>query len=225
MPVRVNLLAEALEQAEERRRDPVKRAIWLGGFLVALALLWFLSLLFNSWQASAELAQKQARWQSLEKDFAAVTQNQHQRTEIDRKLLALHELATNRFLVARPLHALQSATRDSIQVSKLRLNFAFAQLPETKTITNADKTITPGKLARASEKITLTIEAKDFGAPLDNEVSKFKDAIAATSFFRSQLKSPDDIRMTGLVRQTDPSNPAKTHVSFTLECKFPEQVR
>ena len=225
MPVRVNLLAEALDLAEQRRRDPVKRAIWLGGFVVALVLLWYLSLLLNTWQAASELAHKQDRWKSLEKDFGRVTQNQRQRIEIDRKLLALHELATNRFLVALPLNALQNATVDNVQVTKLRLAFGFTPLAATKAITNADKTITPAKPVRASEKVTLTIDAKDFSTPLGIEVSKFKDAIAATAYFRSHLKSQDDIRMTGLVRQPDPSDPAKTHVSFTLECRFPEQVR
>ena len=39
MPIRLNLLAEAQALEESRRRDPVKRAVWAGVFLV-LALAW-----------------------------------------------------------------------------------------------------------------------------------------------------------------------------------------
>lgn len=40
MPIRLNLLAEAQAMEEMRRRDPVKRAIWVGSLLVAVALAW-----------------------------------------------------------------------------------------------------------------------------------------------------------------------------------------
>ena len=40
MPLRINLLAEAQAAEELRRRNPVKRALWIGGFIVALILLW-----------------------------------------------------------------------------------------------------------------------------------------------------------------------------------------
>jgi len=43
MPIRINLLAEALAEEDLRRRDPVKRAIFIGAFLVALSLVWFSS--------------------------------------------------------------------------------------------------------------------------------------------------------------------------------------
>ena len=43
MPIRINLLNEELAAEELRRRDPVKRAIFIGIFLVALSLVWFSS--------------------------------------------------------------------------------------------------------------------------------------------------------------------------------------
>jgi hypothetical protein len=225
MPVRVNLLAEALELAEARRRDPVKRAAWAGGALVALALLWALSLWLNARQAAAQLARRQDHWKTLEKNFTLVTQNQRAITEIHRKLISLHQLATHRLLVARPLNALQQAVVEEVHVTRLRLEHVFTQLPETKPLTNANKTVTPAQPPRASEKITLTIDARDFSSPLGNQVSKFKDALLATPFFRQQLNSPDDLRMTGYARQADPNDPSKTFVAFTLECRFPERIR
>ncbi len=35
MPIRLNLLAEAQAAEEMRRRDPVKRALWLAGLIIA----------------------------------------------------------------------------------------------------------------------------------------------------------------------------------------------
>ena len=42
MPIRINLLEENLVQEEQRRKDPVKRAVWIGGFVVFLVGLWAL---------------------------------------------------------------------------------------------------------------------------------------------------------------------------------------
>lgn len=225
MPVRVNLLAEALDLAEARRRDPVKRSIWAGTFLVALALLWGLALWLSTRQAAAELGRRQDHWKSLEKDFNLVVQHQRATAEIQRKLLALHQLATNRLLLARPLDALQRAVVEDVQLTRLRLEHLFTQLPETKAVTNANKTVTPAQPARASEKITMTIGARDFSAPLGTQISRFKDAIVATPFFREQLRSADDIRMTGYARQADPNDASRMFVAFTLECRFPERIR
>lgn len=44
MPIRINLLAEAQAAEEMRRKDPVKRSIWIGGFIVFLTLLAALTL-------------------------------------------------------------------------------------------------------------------------------------------------------------------------------------
>ena len=40
MPIHINLLAEAQAAEELRRRDPVKRAIFIGISLVIVALMW-----------------------------------------------------------------------------------------------------------------------------------------------------------------------------------------
>ena len=57
MPIRINLLAEEQYLVEMRRRDPVKRAAWLGGFVVFLALLWWGSLLYGGHHAKQLMAE------------------------------------------------------------------------------------------------------------------------------------------------------------------------
>ena len=44
MPIRINLLAEAQAAEELRRKNPVKRGIWIGGFLVLVVILWIAKL-------------------------------------------------------------------------------------------------------------------------------------------------------------------------------------
>jgi hypothetical protein len=176
-------------------------------------------------QAAADLAGKEATWRSLEKQHKEVAGNQNQTIELDRKLQALHQLATNRLLVALPLNALQQAVVDEIQVTRVRIDQGYLQTAATKSVTNATKVVTPGKLARSTERTTLIVEGRDYSTPLGEQVGRFKEALFNTPYLRSQLKALDDIRMTGLTRQTDPADPAKTFVAFTLECRFPEKVR
>lgn len=58
MPIRINLLNEALAEEDMRRRDPVKRAIFIGVFLVAVSLVWFSS----AWLEFKLTQQKKDRW-------------------------------------------------------------------------------------------------------------------------------------------------------------------
>jgi len=55
MPIHINLLAEAQAAEELRRRDPVKRGIFLGASLVVLMLVWSGMIQINSALANARL--------------------------------------------------------------------------------------------------------------------------------------------------------------------------
>ncbi len=70
MAIRINLLAEAQEAEELRRRDPVKRALWGAGFLVFLVWLWTGSLMLNGKIVDAEGTKYQTKWLSFEKNMA-----------------------------------------------------------------------------------------------------------------------------------------------------------
>ena len=66
MPIRINLLAEQQAAEEARRRDPVKRALWVGSGLsrhdVALECLLHLRIV----EARAELARYESKLQAVE---------------------------------------------------------------------------------------------------------------------------------------------------------------
>jgi hypothetical protein len=65
MPIRINLLAEEQYLAEMRRKDPVKRAAYLGGFLAVLALGWWGWLLYVKGEAKQALANSNTEKQNL----------------------------------------------------------------------------------------------------------------------------------------------------------------
>jgi len=58
MPIRINLLAEAQAAEEMRRKDPVKRAIWIGGFVVFLTLLAALTLQLKISRIRSDIARR-----------------------------------------------------------------------------------------------------------------------------------------------------------------------
>ena len=66
MPIRINLLAEAQAAEEMRRKDPVKRSIWVGSFLVFLVLLWGFSLQVKIMVTRSEMSALNVKWKSIE---------------------------------------------------------------------------------------------------------------------------------------------------------------
>src|SRR5512133_552686 len=68
MPIRINLLAEQQAAEEARRRDPVKRALWVGGGLVALMVVWIVLLQLRLASAKAELNRYESKLQTVEED-------------------------------------------------------------------------------------------------------------------------------------------------------------
>ena len=225
MPIRINLLAEDQTAEQMRRRDPVKRVVWGAGLLITLVLGWSAWLQIRVGYASHEASEYEVRWTKLEKDFKGVTSNLQQTAEIERKLSALNRLATNRFLWGTPLNALQNVVVDNVQMTRLKASQAYVLTEEIKPA-EQDGRKAPGKPATSTEKITLTIEGKDFSNPAGSQVNQFKETLAADSYFKSKLKRVDGVRLNELsAPQTDPNDATKPFVLFTLSCVYPEKMR
>src|SRR5437016_582715 len=110
MPIRINLLAEAQAAEELRRRDPVKRAFWIGGLVVVLVLAWSSSLQFKIIGDRDKLNAMEAKLNAQTNEYQQIISNQKQLVETSQKLAALRQLATNRFLWATALNTLQQTT-------------------------------------------------------------------------------------------------------------------
>jgi hypothetical protein len=232
MPIRINLLAEQQAADEMRRRDPVKRAIWVGSFLVGLMTAWSGYLQARLMAATSEVNRYESEYKKLESNFKKVSANMEAAAEAERKWGALQSLATNRFLWANPLNALQfvMVSVDDVQITALRTSQTYAITEAVKPSTNTTGTVSRGKPGTSREKVGVTLDGKDTSKDAKDPakrstdgVFKLQEAINNNPYFktnqvRSQLitRSPD---------QVDPSNPTKRFSTFTLGCEFPEVTR
>ena len=224
MPIRINLLAEDLAAEDMRRRDPARRVLVVAAVLVAAAVLWGGWLMLQNARADSRLQGYRTQWSAIEKDFNRVTENLRKTADVERKLSALQQLSTNRFLWGNALNALQQATIEDIQLVRLRqTKLPFDQAVKAKT--NSVGTVA-AKPASATEKVSIRLEARDTGVPPGQQVNRFKEAIASFPYFKQQLKQVDGVRLTELSPpQIDPSEPGRSFVFFALECQYPEKVR
>jgi hypothetical protein len=232
MPIRINLLAEQQAADELRRRDPVKRATWLGGLIVGVMVVWSGYLQVKLMSATSEVSRYESEWRKLESAYKKVSGNMEAAAEAERKWSALQTLATNRFLWANPLNALQfvMVTVDDVQISSLKTSQSYAVTEAVKPSTNNFGVVSRGKPGTSREKVMFTLdgkdtskEAKDPAKRSTDGVFKLQEAINNYPYFktnqvRAQLitRSPDQI---------DPNNPARRFSTFTLGCEFPEITR
>jgi hypothetical protein len=223
MPIRINLLAESQAAEESRRKDPVKRGIWIAGFFVALALLWLLKLQCDVWFDQKDLAQINTRWSGMKANYGAVTNNVTQTAEIDRKLAALDQLSTNRFLWAPVLNALQKCVASDVQVTRLRGEQIYVKEDSHDLGVGASKRTIPGAIV---EKTSLFIDARDSDAGREN-YTKFKESLCNSEFFAKGLDRRDGFVFDGTLSAptADPSDPSRTFVTFSLASHFPEVRR
>jgi hypothetical protein len=223
MPLRINLLAEAHALEELRRRDPVKRSIWVAVFLVCLLLAWWSSMFAKSIWARAELSHIERQLRARTNEFQQVLQNQQKLVDVVHKLQGLQQMATNRLLVGTLLNALQQTTIDDVQLTRLRTEQAYAYNDEVKATTNAAGRAITGRPASVTEKIVVTLEARDGGANPGDQVNKFKRAIADSPYFHATLGGTNDVRLTSL--SPPMFTEGKPCIQFALECRYPEKTR
>lgn len=227
MAIRINLLAEAQAAEEQRRKDPVKRGTYAGAFLVCLIALWGVSLQFKVIAAKSRLTQLDAKWQSIEKDYQSAVEIQRSSMNAESKLIALHQMTTNRFLWGNVLNGFQQTLTgiSGVQVTRFRVEQSYSILDGTPAKTNKN-VVTAGKAGSATEKIGMTIEAMDTSS--GNRVNAFKEAIAGIPFFKDSLAKTNGVLLTSRsAPQTNPNtgNGQNSFVMFSLRCSFPEKTR
>jgi hypothetical protein len=223
MPIRLNLLAEQQAAEELRRRDPVKRATWIAGTAVGVLVVWGGYLQIRLLAEMREVRHYEKAWKALEKDYKIVSANIDRTAEAVQKRAALVSLATNRFLWAPMLNALQYTWVDDVQIVHLKTDQSFTLTEGIKPSTNSAGIMSRGKPPTSREKILLTIEAKDYSVKSGNQIFKFQEKLNAESYFKTNLQK---IELSNRSQpQTDPANLNRPFVQFTLECRYPENVR
>ena len=224
MPIRLNLLAEAQAAEEARRRDPVKRAIFVGAFLVALMLVWSSSLQLKAMLAKGEVSRLESDMNAITNGYNQVIENQRMVADINHKLTALRQLTTNRFLNGTLLNALQMTTLDDVQLMHLRVAQEYIIVEETKARTNANR-VTPGKPGSSTEKITLTLDCSDTSINAGEQVLKFKELLANSKYFQIMMGGTNEVILKNQGAITVNPENGRPSVMFTLECRYPERKR
>ncbi len=220
MPIRINLMAEAQVAEEMRRQDPVKRAIWICSFLIILVLLWIAKVQMDIAFENSRLKDIDTQWTAKKDKYAAVTNNQAKIGEITRRLTALEDLSTNRFLWGNVLNALQRTVVDQVQVTRIVGAQTVNQEDGQVVGSGANKKILP---PTAVEKINLTIDAKDLN-PSVNTYASYKNKLSNFEFFLKHLGRRDGFVMEGMLSPltTDPMDSNSVFQSFTLVSHFPD---
>jgi len=223
MPIRINLLAEAQIAEDLRRRDPVKRAIFAGAFLVVLALVWSSSLQLAVMLSKSDLSRVQSTIDERTDAWQKVLVSQRKVYEARAKLEMLQNLAGTRFLQGNFMNALQQLKLDNVELMRVKLDQTFVKVDGVANKTN-DTHVVLGHPAMVSEKIHVTLDARDISANPGDQVSKFKEAIASQPYFKSNLNQTNGVQLAGLSPvQTGPDG--KPYVLFTVEWNLPQQNR
>ncbi len=224
MPIRLNLLAEAQAVEEQRRKDPVKRAIWVAVLLTALVLAWASSLQLKAIVSNTAFGAVVSEMNACTNDYKQVIEMQKKTGDMTQKLTALHMLTTNRFLNGTLLNALQQTTVENVQVVHLRLNQSYMLAEETKPKTNGSKVI-PGSPGKVTEKLVLTIDGSDSSPNPGEQVARMKDSISTYTYFQENLDQTNPVLWKNSSSPQISPDTGKAIVTFTLECRYSEKNR
>ena len=223
MPIHINLLAEAQAAEDLRRRDPVKRAIFIGVSLVIVSLVWSGTVEINAFLAKERFIGVQAAINAQTNAYQRVESDRKKIGAIQTKLAALEKLQAARFLQGSLLDALQHATVENVQLTRLRVDQAYFLSEGTEAQTNDDRVIA-GRPATVKERILAHLDARDYSANPGDQVNKFKEAIAKQAYFQTMLDRTNGVQLANppSAPQTDTGKP---YVMFTLDCRYPEVTR
>jgi hypothetical protein len=223
MPIKLNLLAETQLAEDSRRRDPVKRALYTGSFLVVLALVWWSSLLLEVVIKRSELNQIQAQIQARTNEWQVVLDGQKKISDAQARLTALKRLSQARFLQGNFLNAVQQLNFDGVQLASLKVAQSFLKNAGTPSQTSSGH-VTPGHAASSTEKIVLTLDARDISASPGDQVNKFKESVATQDYFKTILDKTNGVQLANLSPLQTGAD-GKAFELFTLECPLPQQTR
>ena len=225
MPIRLNLLAETHAAEEERRRDPVKRALWLAALIIVVILAWSSFLQLRVTLANSDVGRLEAQISARTNEYSSILDNNNKIADINHKLEALRRLSADRLLEGTLLGALQKTTVDDVQLLRLRVDQTYVSVEGAKAHTNDQNVLIPAKLPTRTEKILLTLEGVDSSANPGDGLNKYKDALTTNAYLKQMLVKTNGISLKNLAPpQISPLN-GKPSVNFTLECRYPDKTR
>ena len=224
MPIRINLLNEALAEVELRRRDPVKRSIYVGAFLVVLSLVWFSTTWLDGKVIQQKKNQVEIEMDTHTNEFSRIQSNLKQLSDTQQRLNALLQLNTNRFLQGTFLNALQQIYVPNVQLLRLKLDQSYHRIDGVASSTNFAGTIIPGRPATITEQINLTLDAKDSSPNPGDQVNRYKEALGKNDYFKSNCSITNGVKLSNMGSPQIGVN-GKPYVLFTVEYHFQNITR
>lgn len=223
MPIRINLLSETLAEEELRRRDPVKRSIFIGFFLVAVTLVWLSSTWLEYKITQQKKGQVESEIDSHTNQFNLVQIGVKRIADSRHRLESLTQLNTNRFLSGNLLNALQQIYVPNVQLLRLKIDQSYTLKESSPAKTNSFGVV-PGRPPTSTEHITLALDAKDTSSNPGDQVNRYKEALAKLSYFKTNLDPTNGLKLLNL-SSPQSSFGSKPFVLFTLECRFTDKTR
>ncbi len=136
MPIRINLLAEHQAAEEARRRDPLKRALWIGSGLVTAMLLWMAILQLRLASARAGLSRYDATLQVVEENSKEARLDWTTAGQLESRIANLQRYSTNRFFSAEVLDAIQQVVLDDVRVMQVQTMHTYSNNASSTFATN-----------------------------------------------------------------------------------------
>jgi hypothetical protein len=223
MPIHINLLAEAQIAEDLRRRDPVKRAIFFGALLVFSTLVWSSALQLEVMNSRMTLTTLKSEIEGVNDDWKSVDDNQKKISDAGKKLESLEQLSNARFLQGNFLNGLQQLNLDGVQLVRARIDQSYFPVPGALNKTNNNHLVL-GHKAYTTEKIVLSLDARDVSANPGEQVDKFMQALASQPYFKDLLNKTNGVQLASLSPlQIGPDG--KPYMLFTLKSDLPERNR
>lgn len=229
MPIQINLLAERLAIEEERRKDPVKKAIIFASAVVALFVLWAVAKQVTIFRLGSQVKVHNLEFENVQAKYEQLTADQKVIQEYVNKLKSLNSLSTNRFLWANVLNALQQLPYDEMNivvtriVTKQTYNLTKGKIGDPNSDDPIKRATIPDYM---TEKRDFLVEARDYSTPAGGQVAEFRRKLYALDYISNRVESADSVRLIGRsAEQPDPIIPGARFVLFTVSVIFPDEER
>lgn len=212
MPIQINLLTDALAEQELRKRDPAKRAVYVGVLAVVMMLVWYSSILLEHMVAKSNLDRVQSQIQARTNEYNLALASLRTLHTGQNRLKSLDDLSSARFLQGNLMNALQQLYVSNVNLMRIEISQHY-------TPSGAD-----AKVPVITESTLLTLDSRDSSPNPGDQVNHYKDAIAQLDFFKARLTKNDGVKLSNLSppQSTPGSSPS---VLFTITCRFIDQIR
>jgi type IV pilus assembly protein PilM len=221
--VGINLLAEQVEAAEWRRRDPVRRAVWLAGTAVVAMGLWGGWLIWQTREAEAMARAANEQIRVLQESPGQPLLDSRMASDLEQRTAALAVHGIQRFLVADVLNALQFIRVPQIQLYRLQIDriVTRSEAPRRRA-RRGEVAEEPEEKTKVKEHFVVRLQGKNYGD--ERQIKLLFDALEGNEQLRNWLDRNHRPRLTEIMdRQVDPSNPQLGFARFGIEFKFKER--